>query len=418
MMSNSLPRMLVLSHVLPFPRSSGQQQRVYYTLQSARKVFHTTFASAVDARKTGEVSAKLARICDASIVLPSIYSQNALRRFLLKLGSAFYRLRTGLKSSNYVVGNIEFSPLRVENFLASQSFDFALFEYWHASKSTSLFRERNIPCVLDMHNILWQSYIRQMDDSKGMFGMHKQWAIEKYKAEEEKAWQRFDAIIAINQDEKQYVEARVSPKTKVFYAPMGTDLSLWSYCWQPSTPPRLAYYGDLGAPHNQQAAMRCAKKIMPVIWRSFPDAELWLVGSNPSASLQALTKDERIKVTGFVEKVQDILGSMSAIICPWKGTYGFRSRVIETMALGVPMIATSDAVYGMDLEDGKGILLANDDEEMANQALRLLSHEDFARAQSLFAREQVERLYSLENTYTKLMHELQDWVQEFKGRKS
>jgi len=98
------------------------------------------------------------------------------------------------------------------------------------------------------------------------------------------------------------------------------------------------------------------------------------------------------------------------ILCPWSGAYGFRSRIVEVMALGVPLVASPEAVDGMELESGRGIILANSDNAMAERALELLSAPDQLEAQSRLARSEMERLYSLENTYGRLMTELRDWL--------
>src|SRR5690606_14691233 len=110
----------------------------------------------------------------------------------------------------------------------------------------------------------------------------------------------------------------------------GIDLQKWPYSWQPAQPPRIAYYGGLGSPHNQRDALQCYEEIMPTVWAHFPDVELWIVGSRPPATIQALAEqDSRVTVTGFVERVQDVLQTMTAVLCPWTGKYGFRSRLIE-----------------------------------------------------------------------------------------
>jgi glycosyltransferase involved in cell wall biosynthesis len=412
---NDKPRLLVLSHVLPFPRSTGQQQRVFYTLQAAREAFHVTFATPVRVGDVEKVREELSTVCDESILLPSRYSRSKAEKALHRTAGTFYAFGTGLKLSNYVIGRLEFSPARVAFHLTPNSFDCVLFEYWHAASSVAVFREKGIPCVLDMHDILWQSYTQQLNAKSGLPGWWKRWAVSKYQAREECAWKQFDGVIAINREEMRYVEPRVPETTAVFYAPMGTDLTLWPYSWEPSQVIRVAYYGGFSTYHNQQAALKCLKHIMPRIWHRFPEAELWLVGSNPPESIRALSVDPRVKVTGYVENVQQILRTMSAVICPWTGTYGFRSRLVEVMALGVPLVTSPDAVWGMELEDGKGLLLGKDENELATQALRLLDDSHFANEQSLLARQQVERVFSIDNTYGRLARELNDWLLTQKG---
>ena len=108
---------------------------------------------------------------------------------------------------------------------------------------------------------------------------------------------------------------------------------------------------------------------------------------------------------------------MTAVVCPWSGTYGFRSRLIEVMALGVPVVASYDAVYGMELDPGKGIFLGKSHEELAGSLLRLIQNANFLKQQSLSSRQQMEQKFSLENSYGKLMQELNQWLEERKKAK-
>ena len=193
---------------------------------------------------------------------------------------------------------------------------------------------------------------------------------------------------------------------------MRTDLTLWSYAWRPHTQPKkIAYYGGLGSRHNQEDALACYKQIMPHIWKQFPDAELWLIGSNPPDQLQALTSDKRVKVTGFVKDVQALLSTMSVVVCPWTGTYGFRSRLIEVLAIGVPLVASNDAVWGMGVKNAETALLGATHEELAANALKLLSDESYSAEQSRHGRSWVERALSFERTYGEFARELRSWLE-------
>jgi glycosyltransferase involved in cell wall biosynthesis len=397
--------------VLPFPRSSGQQQRVFYTIQAAREFFEVTFATSVVAGRMTQTAESLSAICDCAILLPSLYSRSVLGRVRHKALGLLHAARTGLKQSNYVIGHVEFSPSRVASLLESSSFDCVLFEYWHAAASARVFRDKGIPCALDMHDVLWQDYQAHLKSRPELPVKWRGWALDKYKAEEERSWREFDALIAINREEARYVQERIPETTRLFYAPMGTDLSLWAYSWNPVRPVRVAYYGGLGSPHNQKNALTCHRSIMPRIWAVFPDAELWLVGSNPPRSIRALSVDARVKVTGYVEDVRQVLSTMSVALCPWAGTYGFRSRLVEVMALGVPVVASPDAIYGMELDGGRSVTVGNDEEEMATRALHLLNNGAAALEQSRLARERAERVFSIDGTYRRLARELRDWLQ-------
>jgi glycosyltransferase involved in cell wall biosynthesis len=397
--------------VLPFPRSAGQHQRVFYTLQAARRKFHVTFAT-VAGHEAPRTRKELSSLCDDIVVLPSLYRRNYAAQLFHRAAGVGYAAMTGL---NYAIGQVEFPPGRLERVLDSKPFDCVLFEYWHAAAATSVFREKNIPCVLDMHDILWKSYAQSLESSSGMPGMWKDWALRRYRTEEEQAWGKFDAIVAINRDEERVVREVVDRRVAIFHSAMGTDLDLWPYSPDPATPPRIAYYGGLGNRQNEQCALRCATQIMPAIWAKVPNAELWLVGANPPESLSRLASDRRVHVTGFVDDVQQVLRTMTAVACPWTGKFGFRSRLIEVMALGVPVVVTPDAVHGMELEADRGVLLGETDGALADHAVRLATDPAFARDQSCKARDQVERCFSVESTYDRLIDDLSRWLRTRKA---
>jgi glycosyltransferase involved in cell wall biosynthesis len=400
-------QLLVVSHVFPFSRKSGQQQRVYYKLKALSEYFHITFLSIAPQDRIPRIEKKLAELCDEAVVLPSRYTQNIFSKTWYRLKGTIYTLTTGLKFSNYLLGDVELSPGRIVKATQNHHFDLVLYEYWHTVDSVSVFHKDGIPTVLDMHNLLWQSLKRQLDDTKCMPAWWKHWAVEQYKEREEQAWTRYDYLIAINKGECEYAQKSVPDHTQVLYAPMGTDLSLWPYTWQPAKPIRLAYYGGLGGAHNQRDAMLCYRKIMPRIWDEFPHAELWLIGSNPPDDFYALSKqDKRVFVTGYVPQVQEVLKTISVVLCPWSGTYGFRSRLVEVMALGVPVVSTPQAVFGMDMTEGEGIFFAETPPDMAQSSLNLLRDTELLKEQSLLARKQIEEKYSYKATYQCLAEEL------------
>lgn len=404
-------KLLIISHVSPWPGDSGQQLRVRYTLEVAVRAFQVDFLTIAPVGKRKEVEEQLAASGCQPLVLSSRLINGSFSKLRFYIGASLFALRTGMKDSNYQIGKLELCPARIRSAIGPRDYDLVLYEYFHAVDSVSVFRNMGVPVILDMHNVLWKSRKERLNEKAAWPAWLKRASLHRYRRGEETAWDQFDALIAINRSEQDLIQARLRPAQKLFYAPMGTDLSRWPACWEPAKPLRLAYYGGLASPHNEAAALRCYERVMPLIWQRIPDAELWLVGSNPTERLRRLTSDPRVKVTGFVAKVQEVLKTMSLVLCPWAGTYGFRSRIVEVMALGVPVVATPAAVDGMELESGRGIILADSDQKMAENGLRLMLSPNELATQSRLARSEMERLYSLESTYGRLMTELCEWTE-------
>jgi glycosyltransferase involved in cell wall biosynthesis len=405
------PRLLVLSHVLPFPPTSGQRMRVRHTLRAARERFHVTFVAPVAPSQRDEAARKLEGLCDEAILLPRRWTENRGSAAWHVAAGTAYALATGLKRSNYAIGSVELSPARVSGVLEGRDFDCALIEYWHATPAVRVLRQKGIPCLLDMHDVLWRSYARQLDARRGLPGRIKSWAVRRYRSREEDAWREYDGVTAINEEEFRYVRERGLPaSTRVFCAPMGVELERWPFQWNPVEPRRLAFYGGFAGAQNQAGARRCVEAILPAVRRKFPDAELWLIGSEPPEWLRRFAVDPGVRVTGFVEDVAPLLATMTAVLCPWSGTYGFRSRLVEVMAVGAPVVASPDAVDGMAISEGEGVLLGDTDDALAAAAIRLMESPSLAAAMSRAGREKVESLYGLDQTYGRWMAEVFDWL--------
>jgi glycosyltransferase involved in cell wall biosynthesis len=402
------PKLLIVSHVLPFPGKSGQEQRVLQTLRALSPRFHVTFATV--AKEPATTESALKALVDDAVVLDSAYPAQYSERLGHKISAGVFATVTGMKTSNYTIGHLELSPERLLPRLQGKKFDCALFEYWHAADVVPGLQAQGVPCVLDMHNVLWQARLAELKGLSRVAPWLQRFHVNRYRRHEENTWARFDGIVAISAGELEYVRSHVPSTTSVFYLPMGINLAAWPFGYRPAIPPRIVYYGGLGNYHNQEGVRRCVGQIMPAVWKSFPEAELWIVGSNPPPEIQSLARDPRIHVTGFVEKPQEILATMSVAVCPFLGRFGFRSRIVEVMSVGVPMVATEDAVFGMGLSEKEALLTGETDAELASHVISLLSDAQRAGALSRCARSLVEREYSVEATYGTFGRTLFEWM--------
>jgi glycosyltransferase involved in cell wall biosynthesis len=400
------PRLLVVSAVAPFPGTAGQQVRVRNTLLALRPAFHVaflTFAGRADVQATRRA---LGDFVDEAFVLPSASRRSPGARVWHGAVGALFSFVTGLKRSNYVIGHVELTARRIAEACDPSDYDIVLYEYWHAHRSAAALRRMGAACVLDMHDVLWRSYERQLGHRLG--GWARWWwahRLAAYRWRETAAWQAFDAVIAISEGEGAYARGQL-PGKRVIVAPMGIDIDDWPYRWSPAYPPRIGFYGRLSSPANREGVERCVRGIMPDVWRTEPHAELWLVGADPPPWMRALERDSRVHVTGFLPRPADVLATMTAVVCPWRGRFGFRSRLIEVMALGVPVAVTSDAVAGMGLREHHGVLLGDDDARLAEHCASLIRDPDGARDHSRLARRQVEEKFTMSATYGHLVTEL------------
>jgi len=123
---------------------------------------------------------------------------------------------------------------------------------------------------------------------------------------------------------------------------------------------------------NAQAAMHLCTEIMPLVWAKHPDARLAIVGNAPPHRLRAQGVDGRIRIVGFVPEMAPWLGSATVAVAPILAKAGMQLKLLEAMACGTPLVASSMAAAGLDARDGKDLLVADGPSEFAGAISTLL----------------------------------------------
>lgn len=402
------PHVVVLSHVLP-GTSSGQQRRVANVNRGLHARFNVTFLTGASLLPTKTQLCDPAGV-DAIRVVPSVNRWPPIAKIHRAAGGGFVLAAHGGRPSNYSIPH-EVFPIRavtelVEEIHRDDPIDLAIMHYCHTAHAVEPFRALGIPTVLDMHDLLIGSR-RELLTASRIPRPLARWILRRYGKWEEDSWRKYDAVIAISDGEYEHVVSRINKR--VFLAPMGVSLTDWPYQWQAEAPLRIGYYGGLQSARAVAEVMRLYNHVLPSLWRDYPEAEFWILGGKPSTAIAALRSDPRVRIPGFVGDIAPILGNLGVVVCPFSGRYGFRSRVIEVMATGTPVVATSDAIHGMGLREGS-LALANSDEEMVDACARVLSSPGFALQLSATARTVVEDRFSFEATYGRLASDLLVWI--------
>jgi len=175
--------------------------------------------------------------------------------------------------------------------------------------------------------------------------------------------------------------------------------------------PEIVYIGALSYLPNQQAAWRLIRGIMPILWESYPDTRLWIVGQQPGAKLKAQSDGERIVVTGRVEDVRPYLAGASAGCVPLSAGSGTKYKVLEALSAGMPLVCTPLAIEGLELEDGKHLLLGNDDKELATALMRLLEQPDLVKEITSQGNEWVKQRYA----WDAILPRMDGWLDALKA---
>jgi len=141
--------------------------------------------------------------------------------------------------------------------------------------------------------------------------------------------------------------------------------------------PGILFIGHLGYPPNKAAVRRLAGSIMPRILRRFPEARLTVAGRRPNARLKALAgKSPFVDIVADPADLAPLYRAADMVLLPLSEGGGSRIKVLEALAVGVPVVATAKAVEGLDLHPGRHYLAAETPRDFAAAAERLVREPD------------------------------------------
>lgn len=397
-------KIAVITHVNPFSTGSGQIQRVYNTLLGLAKDWDYLLIYTVDEKRTE--TQRLQAVLDINSNVTVLYiPEQALTPFKKILFHLLPYLGCG-KPSNWSI------PYRFKNLNPSDfdDFDIILFEYWHLFKLARNIKKRDKDVVCDTHNILTSSYLEYIETKTFLPGFYKKHLISRYSdLEFSKALgASFDMLIAINKEEEQILKTKF-PEKMILYCPMGVDLPPLKESTtklKGKTESVITYYGGLGNPRNAAAAMQVYNAISELTNQKMA-IRYKIVGSNPPAELKDLERtNQNIEVTGFTFDLADAFQNVDLAVIPFKGKFGFRSRIIELMYYKVPVLTTPDAVWGMGFKDGCDILIFENDLLLSQKIKELLSNHELLGRIAGQAYHKVMSEFTFSATYENLSKKL------------
>lgn len=257
--------------------------------------------------------------------------------------------------------------------------------------------------IMVAHNIesrIWQRYYENEGNPLRKWYIGKQWV--KVAAFERATTVWVDGITAVS--DKEAIELRsMGGNIPIEVIDNGVDLDYF----QPGRPyqtqmRKLVFTGSMDWRPNQDAALYFVNELLPRIHRKYPDVEITFVGRNPPRHIMALNNMNRVTVTGTVEDVRPYIQEAAVYVVPLRIGGGSRLKILEALAMKKPVVSTSMGAEGLDVDDGRNILIADSPEQFAKNVGKLLDDPTFGHELAEDGRKLVEKRYGWNRLALKL----------------
>jgi glycosyltransferase involved in cell wall biosynthesis len=211
---------------------------------------------------------------------------------------------------------------------------------------------------------------------------------------ENQMFRRFKAGSVVSSEEVGFVRAMVEKsECQIQVVTNGVDCQYHRPGLNALHPNTLIYNGALTYSANYDAMRFFLGQIYPRLRQQCPALSLTISGSTEGVDRSGLQMDESVHFSGYVQDIRQLVSGSAVCIVPIRQGSGTRLKILEAMALGVPVVSTRKGAEGLDVVDGHHLLLADEPAEFASRTLAAL--QDTALRQRLItqARRLVEQRY-------------------------
>ncbi len=156
----------------------------------------------------------------------------------------------------------------------------------------------------------------------------------------------------------------------------GIDLEFWTRKTNAPQANCMVYTGVMEYPPNADGALYLIREILPLVRKSVPDVNLFIVGRNPSAVLvEAARMHPEVTVTGFVDDMRPYLEQASVYVAPLRFASGMQNKLLEAMAIQVPVVTTPIGAQGIQIDGAKElpVRVAQGPIQFANAVIELMN---------------------------------------------
>jgi len=122
----------------------------------------------------------------------------------------------------------------------------------------------------------------------------------------------------------------------------------------------LVFSGKMSYHANISMVKFLVYDIMPLVWLKRPNVRLIIVGKDPTSEVKSLSVDPRIEVTGTVDDIRPYLWKATIAVVPLVYGAGIQNKILEAMACGTPVVATSKTLSSLAITPGKEPLVIAD----------------------------------------------------------
>lgn len=380
----------MLTPYLPYPLWSGGQIRTYNLLKNLSCKHEITLFSFIRDHREKEYIRNLGKYCENVQVFikrpPWSFTSLSLSAV------TFYPLVVCMYLNNDV-------KRKISEEIEKRHFDLIHAETFYVMPNIP---NNRIPIILAEQTIEYLVYRHFTQTVKFLpKKIMMDWDVAKIHFWEKRFWKKAVRVIAMSEADRKVMKKH-DVNLKVDLVPNGVDTKFFrDRKRNRKLKKKILFVGNFKWLQNREAVMVLVEKVWPRVKQKFTDASLWIVGKNPTENILNY-RSETVDVDDSVTDIRQAYYQSDALLAPIFGPGGTRYKILEAMACGLPVVTTSVGIEGLDAEKKQAVLIGNDEDQLAEGIIDVLTDDDLYQKLSSNGRKLVEQNFAWETITSRL----------------
>ena len=250
--------------------------------------------------------------------------------------------------------------------------DIVQFEYQVMGQYLSSLHGYRGGTVLTVHDPGAASALQDLRSRRGLGRLPYALDVAAWRWYETRLLQAAGAVVVFTEQDRRTLR-ELAPTATITPIPLRTRAPNQALDPAGESPASILFVGNFGHPPNIDAATRLADVIFPRVRERCPEALLYLVGDQPPDEVKRMVRPD-IVVTGRVPDLVPYLNRAAVVVAPLRLGGGMRVKVLEALAAGKAVVASTVAAAGLDVIHGQQLIIADTDTEFVDAIVELLTH--------------------------------------------
>lgn len=351
----------MLAHRLPYPPRTGDKVRAYHIARHFARDHELTLACLVDEPATGLALAALRQ------EIPDL-EYATISRVRKRLRALLHLVGGGSATMAY----FDSPELRAHVAARLKEDRFDLIYVSSSSMAQYVNGIRQIPVLMDFVDVdsdKWLQYGARLP-------LHTAWVYRlegrRLQQHELEAARRANRCLVATRHEEALLHS-LAPWVPTTVIPNGVDLDYFTPLFAPAADPTIIFTGAMDYFPNVDAVLHFCRRVFPRIRKRVPQARFLIVGRNPAPAVRRLAAVPGVQVTGTVPDVRPFLRRAAVAVAPLRVARGIQNKVLEAMATGLPVVATSKGHEGLEARPGEHLFVEDAPGKFADVVVGLLN---------------------------------------------